>query len=227
MSEDNDREKKGFSGISNFVSDISGADEVAISEPSSPPLKPSQATASNETECKISGYPQQGETVGNSKSGGDSCGKWILGIIPVIYFVIWLVSDGRQSTKKASHNPPPQAQTYNFQESRPSPTTTPKTSQSSELQYEKPPVGTNKVFSASQIRWCVREGIRIETMRDFIATNKAVDGFNRIVDDYNRRCGSYSYRRGTLKQAKREVESLRSEIVAEAIKEGRKLGYTY
>ncbi|WP_228703009.1 peptidoglycan-binding domain-containing protein, partial [Marinobacter gelidimuriae] len=85
--------------------------------------------------------------------------------------------------------------------------------------YRKPPVGSNEVLPISQIRWCVRESIQIETMRDRgkFSTNDGVDEFNEIVDDYNRRCASYRYREGNLSLAQRQVEEQRTSIEADAL----------
>lgn len=132
MSGDND--KKGFSGLSDLASDVSGADDVSSNpEPSSPPPKPSQpaprptATESNETKRKASSSPQPIETVMSSKGAGGSGWKWILGIIAVI-FVIWLANNGGQSTKKASYNPPQPSPSYNFPQSSQAPTKSPASS---------------------------------------------------------------------------------------------------
>jgi hypothetical protein len=83
------------------------------------------------------------------------------------------------------------------------------------------------VLSVPEIRWCIREGIRIEAMRDVIDNNAGIDEFNRIVNDYNSRCGSYRYRQGSQSRAERDVEAYRSQIVAEAIREARQLGRSY
>jgi hypothetical protein len=85
--------------------------------------------------------------------------------------------------------------------------------------YDKPLVGSNEVLSIPQIRWCVRESILIEAMRDRgkFATNEGIDEFNDIVDDYNRRCASYRYREGDLSLAQRQVEEQRAAIELDAV----------
>jgi hypothetical protein len=89
--------------------------------------------------------------------------------------------------------------------------------------YNKPPVGSNNVLSVSQIRWCTREMMRIDTMRNIFETNGGIDEFTRIVKDYNSRCGSYRYRQGDLSRAEREVETYRSTITNEAIREAKQI----
>ena len=80
-----------------------------------------------------------------------------------------------------------------------------------------PPVGKANVLSVAEIRWCLREDIRIETKRSYVKTNWGVDFLNKMVLNYNQRCGSYQYRRESLERADREVEQMRPQIVAEAM----------
>ncbi len=89
------------------------------------------------------------------------------------------------------------------------------------LQYNKPPVGSNNILSVSQIRWCTREIMRIDAMRNIFDTNGGIDEFNRIVNDYNSRCSNYRYRQGDLSKAEREVETHKSMITTEAIREAK------
>ncbi|WP_210459929.1 peptidoglycan-binding protein [Vibrio crassostreae] len=89
------------------------------------------------------------------------------------------------------------------------------------LQYNKPPVGSNNILSVSQIRWCTREIMRIDAMRNIFDTNGGIDEFNRIVNDYNSRCSHYRYRQRDLSKAEREVETHKSTITTEAIREAK------
>ena len=92
MAGDKDKDKKGFSGLSDLASEVSGIDEPikpeakADSKPSAPkqPPRPSQETASSEPERKVTRSPPPIETVSSGKSSGGSGGKWILGIIGVV-----------------------------------------------------------------------------------------------------------------------------------------------
>jgi len=235
MADDNDKDKKGFSGLSDLASEASGIDEPikpepkAEAKPSTPkqPPQPQREAAPSEPERKTTSSPPPIETVSSGKSGGGSGGKWILGIIGVI-FVIWLINNAGQSNKKPSYTPPSSSQSYSYPQSTPAPAVqTPSTTQSAGLQYTKPSVGTNNVLSVPEIRWCIREGIRIEAMRDVIDNNAGIDEFNRIVNDYNSRCGSYRYREGSQSRAERDVEAYRSQIVSEAIREAKQLGHSY
>lgn len=179
------------------------------------------------------GHPETGlpaknpsnETTGSSKRNSTG-GKWILGFIGIVA-VIWLISNTGQSNKQPSQTPPASSQTYNNPESTAAPIVqTPSMPNTHGLQYTKPSVGTNHTLSVSEIQWCIRSGIRIETMRGIINTNAGIDAFNRIVNDHNSRCGSYRYRRGAQEKAKRNVEPYRKQIVEEAIREAKQLGRT-
>ena len=87
----------------------------------------------------------------------------------------------------------------------------------SDLRFSKPPVGSDSVLNIAELRWCLREDMRIETLRPQPTTNAQIDEFNRLVSDYNRRCRSFRYREGRLARARREVEQHRSEIVASVL----------
>ncbi len=232
MAGDNDKDKKGFAGLLDLVSEVCGIDEPIKPEPkteakpSAPEQlpQPQQETTTSEPERKTTSSPPPIETVSSGKSGGGSGGKWILGIIGVI-FVIWLINNGEQSNKKPEYDPPSSSQNYSHPQSSPAPAVqTPSASQSGGLQYTKPSVGTNNVLAVPEISWCIREDIRIEAMRDVIDTNEGIGEFNRIVDDYNSRCVSYRFRQGDQSQAERYVEHYRSQIVSEAIREAVQLG---
>jgi hypothetical protein len=228
MTDDNDKSKKGFSGLSDLASEVSGIDEPIKPEPKaeakpSIPTQPQREAASDKPDRKTTSSPPPIQNVSYGKSGGGSGGKWILGIVAVI-FVIWLINAGGQSNNRSSYSPSSSSQSHSYPQSAQAPETqTPSTTQGDGLQYTRPSVGTDNVLPVAEIRWCIREGIRIEAMRGVIDTNAGIEEFNRVVDDYNSRCGSYRYRDGTHSQAKREVEAYRSQIVTEAIREARQL----
>ena len=235
MAGDNDKDKKGFSGLSDLASEVSGVDEPikpepkAEAKPSTPEQTPhpQREKPAPEPERKTKKSPPPVETVTSGTNTGGSGGKWILGIIGVA-FVIWLINNEGQNNRTSSSNPPSTTQSYGYPQSSPAPAVrAPSSVQNAGLQYTKPSVGTNNVLSVPQIRWCIREGIRIEAMRSVIDSNAEVGKFNRIVDDYNSRCGSYRYRQGSQSRAERDVEPYRSQIVAEAIREARQSGSSY
>ncbi|MBG3112670.1 peptidoglycan-binding protein [Proteus mirabilis] len=235
MAGDNDKNKKGFSGLSDLASEVSDINEPIKPEPKTEakPSTPKQSpqpqcdTSTSEPEQKSTSSPPPVETVNTGNNEGGSGGKWILGIISVI-FVIWLINNVEQSNKKPSYTQPSSSQSYGSSKSTPAPVTqTQSNTQSAGLQYTKPSVGSNNVLSVPEIRWCIREGIRIEAMRDIIDNNTGIDEFNQIVNDYNSRCGIYRYREGSQSRAERDVEAYRTQIVSEAIREAKQLGRSY
>lgn len=234
MSEENDSRKKGFAGLSDMTSDVRGIDELqnpkpeTVAKPSTPnlPPQPRREDPSPPPKKHSSSPPPRLEQARSNKPSGGSAGKWMFGIFAVILVLCLIIAqDDGQSTRKSSYNPPAPTQSYNQPRSTPSPTVT--APSSGQLQYTKPSVGTNNVLSMAEIRWCVREGIRIEAMRDVVDTDEGIDEFNRLVEDYNCRCGSYRYREGSQSRAEREVEAFRGKIEAEAIQEAKNLGWTY
>jgi len=82
--------------------------------------------------------------------------------------------------------------------------------------YTKPSFGTGQTFSTAELRWILREEIRIETMRPRLRSNYAVHEFNYLVDNYNS-CAKGQYYDNSMSVAKQDVENDRSSIVNEAI----------
>ena len=130
MAGDNEKDKKGFAGLSDLASDISGIDEPIKQEPKAEPkpLAPNQLsppqreTSSSGTEQKTTSSSSPIETATPAKSGGGSGGKWILGIIGVV-FVFWLINNGGQGNKKPSYNPPSssRSQSVSYPQNSPAP----------------------------------------------------------------------------------------------------------
>lgn len=228
-------EKRGFAGLSDLASELGGIDEPIKPEPKAEeetttlrqPSQPQPQAASPEPEQEGTSSRPPIETVNLGKSVAGSAGKWILGVIAVI-FVIWLIGNRGQSNKTPSYRPPSPSQVHNDPQSKPAPAVqTPSAAQSSGLQYTKPPVGTGKLLSVPEIRWCVRESIRIEAMMGIVDTKEDIDEFNRIVNDYKNRCSRYRCRQGAKQLAERDVEAYRSQIIAEAVRGAKQLGRSY
>ena len=241
---DKDGIQRGFSGISGLVSDLSSLKDV--------PKNSQTATESRDDKNRIEPKLGQHSTSGSSKkqnddvsdsthradrsksksndtySSGDknvsgNSGKWIFAIIGV-FILIWFVNqaDGPSNTTRSNSTP-------NYSPSIPKPTSSQPSVQTTtpSIYYQIPSVGRNNVLSVTEIRWCTKESIRIDAMQSVNTSQKGIDRFNRIVSDYNSRCGEYRYRKGNLSRAKREVETYRSQIVADAIREAREYDNTY
>ena len=130
----------------------------------------------------------------------------VVGVVLVVLFNMGQ-DDGRGAEKRSSHSPG----------SAPS---TPSQSNRS-IEFVKPPVGTNTVLGVAQIRWCLREDIRIEARRPRANTNQELIAFNATVADYNRRCASFRYEISAMERAKREVARMRLQIVSAALEGSR------
>ena len=175
--------------------------------------------------------PPPVKTMNAGKSSGGSRIRWELGYIAFfgVVSVISLVTLSAISYKneiKVSSTSRSSSQSYNYPQNTPAPTVqTPNATQSAALEYTKPSVGTNNLLSVSEIRWCLHEQIRIEAMRDVVNTRAGIDELNRIVNDYNSRCAQHRSREGARSQAERAIESYKTQISEEAVREARKLGY--
>ena len=217
-------DKKGFGGLSSLASEVE--EEVLPKKPASPateqkpPPRPEPekvASAPNEgastqtaaPKPKPPSPPRTADQTPPPPPKGSSAVKWFWSIVG-IGILIAIFNSGQDDRSRSGSR-----STYSPSSSTPSTYTPSRTTPS--LEFSKPPVGTNKVLSVSQIRWCLREDMRIEAKRTYANTDWEVDAFNAMVSDYNRRCGSFQYRRGTLERAKREVEGMRAQIVAEAL----------
>src|SRR5690606_1087099 len=112
------------------------------------PPQPQRDTTTSEPEQKSTSSPPPVETVNIGNDEGGSDGKWIFGIISVIFVIIvfWLINNVEQSNKKPSYTQPSSSQSYGSSKSTPAPVTqTQSNTQSAGLQYTKPSVGTNNV----------------------------------------------------------------------------------
>lgn len=222
----NDRkDDKGFSGLSSLASDV---DEIvadskrrnvqwekhlalgrakdtqqphpgeSAAKPRSAPPRPSEP----EPEVVVSGTSR-------TPASGSSGVKWFWGLAGLgvlIWFFNVAQDDSRRPNEVLSNTQPSPSPSYSLSQ-------TPE-AQISDLEFTKPPVGENNILSVVQIRWCLREDIRIEVLRPMPTTNSQIDQFNAVVADYNSRCGSYRYRERTLTRAQQEVERVRAQIAA-------------
>jgi len=215
MGEENEKQKKGFSGLSSLATDsekvddhIEAADRDVSDYSSSPKSSPEEREISTAA-------PPSGSSI--------SPILWFLGIIGVLILIGVFSNQGEKSRNSGQRPRTTNLPAPTPTQISPVPTTVPKT-QKSEITFEKPPAGTNLVLSVSQIRWCLREEIRLETMRDLLITNEAISEFNRLIEEYNSRAGSYRYAPGALEQARMDVEGLRTSIVKKATTDAAVLG---
>lgn len=117
---------------------------------------------------------------------------------------------------EALDDKPPSRSTYQpSTTSVATPTPTPTTSTSASVET-KPPVGQGLTLNRSQIRYCVFQGQRLETIRTLTTTNYQIDRFNGLIDDFNSRCSNYSYRSGVLTSVQREAREKAVDLRADA-----------
>jgi hypothetical protein len=73
-------------------------------------------------------------------------------------------------------------------------------------------------LSVAELRWCMREDIRLEVLETRHARSETTR-FQEAVGTYNLRCTRFKYRGNDLAVARRDIDTARSWIVAEALAE--------
>ena len=134
--------------------------------------------------------------------------KWgvYASIAAVIGFVV-IADDMDNPSSRSTYQPPaPRVAT---------PTPAPATAPAAAVET-RPPVGQGLTLNRSQIRHCVFQGQRLETIRTLANTNSQIDRFNGLIDDFNTRCSSYRYRSGDLSSIQREAREKATELRADA-----------
>ncbi|HEX7236157.1 MAG TPA: peptidoglycan-binding domain-containing protein [Gammaproteobacteria bacterium] len=86
------------------------------------------------------------------------------------------------------------------------------------LELKMPRTGRNQTLSLPELRWCMREDIRLEVLETRQAGTET-EGFKEAVGTYNARCTRFKYRGNELVVARRDIDAARSWIVAEALAE--------
>src|SRR5688572_22730715 len=85
------------------------------------------------------------------------------------------------------------------------------------LELKMPRFGRYQLLSVAELRWCMREDIRLEVLEARRASDTA--RFYEAVGKYNLRCTQFKYRPDDLAEARRDIDAARSWIVAEALAE--------
>ncbi|RZT98271.1 hypothetical protein EV681_0047 [Advenella incenata] len=204
VNKDNNR---GFSGLTDLVSDIGDIDAS---------IQASQRSATANT-AKTSS--SKGGT-DNSERGGGWSGIWVA-VITGLVILVWIISNEKNNGRQPAL-PKSEASMYNTRQNNPTPTAKSTVIASlDDLQFTKPGAGNSNVLSVIEIRWCLRENIRLGAMRSIFYSTNGVDNFNRIVSDYNSRCGNYRYYQDHYSRAIDDIASYRNQIISEAIAEAR------
>lgn len=215
---------KGFAGLSSMVSDVDASFVDAVhpstAKSSSSGVRPVTAAPTPQP-VQPRSQPQAQPTyqAPEQLAGTSSGGKWLIGIA-VVFGLIGLVS---LSDKKSSGTSPSYLSATT---SSPATTTPPVWQQTaapapaqvpSRPTEETPLVGSSSVLTASQIRYCTAESIRLDAAKEVINqyNDSDVDRFNALVADYNSRCSNFRYQKGNLEIVRSEVERFRSEYMAQ------------
>jgi hypothetical protein len=87
------------------------------------------------------------------------------------------------------------------------------------LREVAPSQGTNLVLNASEIDYCLSEGIRLDAMRPLLAEKSRVQlrEFNLRSEDFKSRCAKFRYRESDMNRVKKIVDSKMSQLRLEAM----------
>ena len=205
-----DNDKKGFGGFDDLLSDVSKELEGPVAKPKT------QSTPRQSPQPKVEPIPQN--TPGGKKGSGIA---WV-----VFFFLILIVMSflGKKSEVPTSTSNYQQTYTTPEEEATaPEPAYIAPAPESAPIQVnnieEMPPVGNGLVFNNNQIRYCVFEDVRLETIQKIINSysQNEVDNFNANVSDYNSRCHHYKYRAGALEGIQSEVIVRHAALVVEGL----------
>jgi hypothetical protein len=86
------------------------------------------------------------------------------------------------------------------------------------FEIEMPRAGRDRLLSVAEIRWCLREDVRIEVLQQRLAYHEP-QRLNLMMGEYNRRCTRFRYRDRELELARYDIDDARRWIVEEALGE--------
>jgi hypothetical protein len=78
-----------------------------------------------------------------------------------------------------------------------------------------PPYGGGSL-SLPQLRYCIRQGERMDAARSMVYSYQQQSKFNAAVTDYNTRCGSFQYDHRDMATVRSEIDQVREQLNAEA-----------
>ena len=91
---------------------------------------------------------------------------------------------------------------------------------------ELPPTDTPALgakLSLAEVRWCMSQLVRLQTIEPRLATLRAIDHYNELARDRNRRCYGQEYSQSDREEATRYIDEARGEIVSAAIEDIQRL----
>lgn len=186
----------GFAGLDSLVSDV----ESDLTKPSNAP--PPDPRAEEGKQALRESEDRAGSSAAHTPSSQEpfqtaspapagSGGRWAVAAVIGIVVIVLFASVGRKDDSPA----------YSPTETPVAPIPSVRSPPSPELNSsaeEMPPAGEGLVLNGPQIRWCVFEKARLETMKDLISEDHEISAFNTYVGRYNERCTRFQYRQGLL-----------------------------
>ncbi|MCS0083868.1 peptidoglycan-binding protein [Vibrio alginolyticus] len=212
----NNKKPMGFNGISSLVSKLDLTGPKIAQEPIDETALHNNISKEEATPKSSTITEKTIEEESNSKSGF-SPWVWVALLIIIIVAIVSSQENHNNSSYSESKN----------KNITPERTTVPRTDKNTinnnnKLTFSMPEPGSNRVLSVSELRWCLREEITLNTYKTELNVNRSndrvIDKYNELVEKYNARCGSYKYYEDQLNRAKREVFSLKNEIEYNALK---------
>ena len=85
------------------------------------------------------------------------------------------------------------------------------------LAEEPPPLGQNRLLSASEILYCLSEDVRLDAARSRLdrTDQLQVVRFNLMISAFNGRCANFRYRDDDMRSAEEALSRIRSSLVVE------------
>lgn len=215
MTTTNDDVKKGFSGISDLVTK-----PLAIEAPvppvefKKPPIEITPQAAQTYQQTTQNHQPQGEKNATPVKPGMPSAKTWLIIGAAILAFIFWVKNNKNEPTGYKTNSPTLSAANSSVDQTLSANNSSENSTGSA---YSKPDAGTNLILSTSQIRWCLKETVRIESIRNIINSDEMTLKFNTLVNDFNMRCSSYRYNRNDFQIAQTDVNNERQSIAQEAI----------
>jgi len=204
---DLDKGGKGFAGLAG----ISPAKDVASQPAPSPDDTPPQSSGTTSSVARTDAEsdirvnlrsPRSAEPVSQTKNSAGAKIVVVLGLLALAGYGLSRIG-GSDRTNLASSQ---------FATASAGSEATPPESEPDE---DRPPVGTNLVLNARQMRYCVFEQHRLDGAES--AVDQYEDGsvrlFNSLIADFNSRCGSFRYRAGSLAPIEREGAAAQANLM--------------
>ncbi|WP_231897582.1 peptidoglycan-binding domain-containing protein [Vibrio rumoiensis] len=202
----NNNKPMGFNGISSLVSKLDLTSIDLKKESLNGTSSSNDTSYTNSTTSNV----KKGTTENKSKENN--------GINPWFWFFVLLLILGAMFLAEEYDNTNDYSKNENrVPETKITPTTKKENNTNSKLMvFSMPSPGTNNVLVVSELRWCLREQIILNTYDSEVNFNQAseviIEKYNQLVNRYNTRCGSYRYYEGQLTKAKIEILAIKDDI---------------